>query len=1174
MIGFQGLCLGVLVTRIGMALVHFLWQGAAIAILLAVILRMLRDRNPQARYLAAWGALLAMTVCLPMTAYLVPSPPVEVAAEKGAADRRPSEPPSDERIRMADAGLPQGALNANPPEVSASREVRSTERADRMNPASVRSAATATTGGCFLQPALPWIVGVWLLGATTLAVWHLTGLRYLRRLKRRGAQCAPAEIELLLVRLSKRFGIRRTVSALVSQIARTPAVLGWLRPVILLPASLLAEMPPEQLEMILAHELAHIRRLDYLWNLLQIAIETVLFYHPATWWVSRRIREERENCCDRQAATMGSPRAYAGALIRLAEIRHRLDSVAAPAAGIGADGGSLESRIRQVLGLPIEYRCAANAWLAGVLAVLILAAILVVNITWAADKPSQPSDEKSAATSKENGTSSLSMSAEAFAKLSDAGQRDLLVKAFQKHLERGRNLFYEIEQIYQGYDTEGWEPGMPTQRFLRYRRSVCRCWWLGNSYKRETYSYDEPGAKDFSNYSAHGENADENVGRNISIWDHEGRRLYQGQVVYPLRQRLEDHGGGFPSPDDALGGNGSQNEFFEYLARSKDKYEIKSPLPGDKVQLTVPWHDNNQVFVLDPRKEFLPIAYEAGWSSPPTGVSEGAWSKVKFEVQESRLIDNVWMPVKMLSKSLSSQKSLVITETTVVRIESGKVKPADVMLPFSKGMRIADTMDGITYTADAQGNAADPIEDSPGWKHEPPKGWSKGKVDPAYSMCTRMTAAQRKKLVDAREAKSRPIDEGMKVLGADPPASRQERIEAALNILRAYRVFEREADWTTAVRELIVIGEPAVPRLIEELDRTEGERGLRAMGFVLRGIGDARAIPALIRAIPRLIQPPSSDCGLTVKDNPELLEFMWRHDCDHFGKDKGDVNFNGLTLFSYERSVREVMTALEKVTKQSFGWRELDSASFKANSLIQQRRQRTLFLNHARKWADWWSHNWKDFVKDSSEAQLEQTAKSLDQFAESIARMPQPSPPTEIPCGPGVKIGDGTTYHQWAPYLNLDVGRAVGPPDALLQKSPKDRPSPELLDWAAKTGVDLLLIEFKRPGDERTYRGYQPVGMKVWRIDFQRFLNIEKELRESKKLKLPEPWKGPIMSIDLRDENIDVQKPACFLFITREGTCGTIKIRSGVFNEFIEGSPFMGPSVFEYQYIYDSGAGK
>ncbi len=206
---------------------------------------------------------------------------------------------------------------------------------------------------------------------------------------------------------------------LVSQVARVPTAFGWLRPVILLPASILCEMPPEQLEMILAHELAHVRRLDYLWNLLQIAIETVLFYHPAVWWVSRRIREERENCCDLQAvAAIGSPLAYAGALMRLAEIRCQLDLAAAPAGSMAADGGSLETRIRRVLGLPVGPACNSNAWLGGILAVLILAAVFFVNITWA---EGQASNDKSPSASGQNASAApLSMTAEAFAKLSDA----------------------------------------------------------------------------------------------------------------------------------------------------------------------------------------------------------------------------------------------------------------------------------------------------------------------------------------------------------------------------------------------------------------------------------------------------------------------------------------------------------------------------------------------------------------------------------------------------------------------------------------------------------------------------------------------------------------------------------------------------------------------------------
>ena len=184
------------------------------------------------------------------------------------------------------------------------------------------------------------------------------------------------------------------------------------------------------------------------------------------------------------------------------------------------------------------------------------------------------------------------------------------------------------------------------------------------------------------------------------------------------------------------------------------------------------------------------------------------------------------MPVKMVSKSLSSENVLVVEETKILRMESGTVKPADLLLPFPKGMQVADIIEGVTYTADAKGNAID-VKDAPNWKHDPPKGWHQGRVEEAYSLASRIPAAERKSLVEEREAKSRPIDEGLKVLRAHPPATQEQRIDAALKILRAYRITEREDDWATAIHELVMIGKPAVPRLIEELDRTDSDRTLR-----------------------------------------------------------------------------------------------------------------------------------------------------------------------------------------------------------------------------------------------------------------------------------------------------------------------------------------------------------
>jgi beta-lactamase regulating signal transducer with metallopeptidase domain len=116
--------------------------------------------------------------------------------------------------------------------------------------------------------------------------------------------------------------MRTPVSLLESTDLGVPAVFGWLKPVVLLPAAAAAGLTPQQLELLLAHELAHVRRNDYFVNLLQSVVETLLFYHPAVWWVSARVREEREHCCDDVAlAACGHPREYAGALLALATWR-------------------------------------------------------------------------------------------------------------------------------------------------------------------------------------------------------------------------------------------------------------------------------------------------------------------------------------------------------------------------------------------------------------------------------------------------------------------------------------------------------------------------------------------------------------------------------------------------------------------------------------------------------------------------------------------------------------------------------------------------------------------------------------------------------------------------------------------------------------------------------------
>ena len=168
-------------------------------------------------------------------------------------------------------------------------------------------------------------------------------------------------------------------------------VLGHLRPVILVPVGLLAQMPPQQIETILLHELAHVRRYDYLVNVFQRLVEGLLFYHPAVWWMSRTIRTERENCCDDLVVEIsGNAREYAVVLAALEETR-----CAGREPALAITGGNLMKRIRRLL-----YPTAPNsAWMPLVAAVVLIATTVVVLEAWPAPPPQQGANDQPTASS-------------------------------------------------------------------------------------------------------------------------------------------------------------------------------------------------------------------------------------------------------------------------------------------------------------------------------------------------------------------------------------------------------------------------------------------------------------------------------------------------------------------------------------------------------------------------------------------------------------------------------------------------------------------------------------------------------------------------------------------------------------------------------------------------------
>ncbi|HKW01066.1 MAG TPA: M56 family metallopeptidase [Vicinamibacterales bacterium] len=321
------------VQAIGYALVAFLWQGAAIGVVAVLVAALSRWASPDTRYALGCVALVALVLAPAITASRhLQDRPLPIARDRAVSDS---------------AVLSTTTSTGEPPRAIA-KDV-------------------TTPGG---EP-LSTVVLVWGAGVCLFGVHLLRGGRQVARLRRSASPLVAADRLETLRRLSARLGLTSPVQLFESRAIDVPAAIGWLRPAIVVPVSALAGLSPSHFEAILAHELAHVRRHDYLVNVVQRLVETLLFYHPAVWWVSGWIRREREHCCDELAASVCGDRVgYARALRALEELR-----ADTPALAMGASGGDLLVRIRRLVDrTPVP----APGWPGGVAMFVPLVAFLAV----------------------------------------------------------------------------------------------------------------------------------------------------------------------------------------------------------------------------------------------------------------------------------------------------------------------------------------------------------------------------------------------------------------------------------------------------------------------------------------------------------------------------------------------------------------------------------------------------------------------------------------------------------------------------------------------------------------------------------------------------------------------------------------------------------------------------
>lgn len=352
-----------------------------------------------------------------------------------------------------------------------------------------------------------------------------------------------------------------------------------------------------------------------------------------------------------------------------------------------------------------------------------------------------------------------------------------------------------------------------------------------------------------------------------------------------------------------------------------------------------------------------------------------------------------------------------------------------------------------------------------------------------------------------------------------------QRVRELIYLLRQHQVFERTDEWASAIRELIEIGKPAVPELVAELERTDQDATLRALGFTLRGIGDPRAAPALIRAIPKLLRPPGSDCGVHVVD-PELRAFMLRHD-----RSKSDDR-----SVSYGRPVNEILDALSKITGHHEPVEGKDDPLrhvFLSEHPIQQGEQRKLFLDRMDHWNTWWSRNWKEFV---TQEELDSVrAEPADEDLVAKAGIAKFGP--LFPTGKDVRIGpvqevelESLRYWNAKSHFDFDTGRTYE-----YLSDVDGATSEKLIDsvyrWYSDNGIDM-----------RVSGGGDGEDLHLWLVDNGRWDTIDDEVRSGRPLPLGREATDHLIPFGKNRMDFRPNELGTFLFTTREGGRGIVQV--------------------------------
>ena len=999
-----------------------------------------------------------------------------------------------------------------------------------------------------------WLAGSLLLGLKLLA----TALILRRRLSACRAVTDAALLELLET-CRRRIGLERTPKLLVTPEFLSPCIVGTWNPRIVLPESVVTGSTTARLRHVLAHELAHPRRGDLWTNWLLLAARSLHWFNPVAWWTVREMQAEREAACDELAfAALGEPdrSAYAATIVELAASLAPT-AIAPGLIGLFSSTCRLKTRIERLL------RCPSVTTLrAPVAAGLVLGMVLMGLTDAMPGARAQAQAPKKAAAQVKDEPKTITHTINGLC-VNDADDSALAGISVRLYRAEGRTsppveIARTVTDLAGRYTFTGLAPPRPEGYLDRL------------NYAPLGFADDRPIGIPFIHFRDNEEVVTIRVALGTSTLSgtviDADRRPVAGATVIQFWIGDRPIPGLLAATTDAHGqfkidgvpvfksrGGTAQGTSFAVLHPDHPETSGKaSALPADVV-VTLP----GGCIVTG-------TATDSVTGQPATGATITArrldqWGE-SFAASDAAGRFRLVVPEGRYDFLAESKERVCVAVTGRDCLAGGKVELPAFQL-ISGGFISGHVINTVTGELVSVSEGGEPVmlgligPSQPIGKAISPLRLAA--VDKTGGFTLRAAPGENfpyfvntrgvRMAWDTRQQPPVVVKEGETTVYnmlITPPASPEEKLKAArklvatmsdqpfdrtAQILLEFRKLSHTVDeeelWCLLMRELVAIGRDAVPQLCAELDRTTEDRTQRRLAFALRAIGDARAVPALIRAIPRTLVPSSSDYGLIVND-PELTAFMQKHDLR-----KGQ----GGTYFDLGRPVREIFATLQGLSGQDLNDAELFGMSLSEDPR-RQVPQRRIFVRQAKRWQEWWEAHWRNFTDDPAYQKC------------NLIVVDEPLPPASQTLGKTARLGDSMSgavlspateagQHVWNAY-DLDTDYRPDWPSRI----PRDEAAldaKQLAEWASQSGADLICVTHRSPDGTETY-ALRALGMKVREINPRDLRNLDKLIAAGT---LPEgrPVDDLLIHYDADSRRFVPDANAAFLFVTREGNLGVIE---------------------------------